>query len=358
MTDGECRHRTGHAPLAGHRLHRGVRSARPPARAVRRSEGTPVYTHLERTSQPMIRLAVRGPDARGTDEPCPCGRTYPRLPDGHLRPHRRHVHRPRREHLSQRHRGRTPRAAEGFGGEFRIIVSRRGAHGRAAGARGVRGPGDRSRGLRGKTLRERLQAQCGVHPSLELVPEGTIAPDGVQGPARDRRSRPLPSRRPSGWMYDSRDGSGSSGKRRSWRSSPASQPEARPEYGRSPASRCSASTRRRTSRTFRFEEIGLPGQYPYTRGPYPTMYRGRIWTMRQIAGFGTGEDTNGRFRYLIEPGADRAQRRLRHADADGLRLRRPALARRGGPRRGGRRHPRRHGGALRGHRPRDASPSR
>src|SRR5579872_1749976 len=41
-----------------------------------------------------------------------------------------------------------------------------------------------------------------------------------------------------------------------------------------------------------FDEIGLPGQYPYTRGPYPTMYRGRNWTMRQIAGFGTGSDTN------------------------------------------------------------------
>jgi len=51
-----------------------------------------------------------------------------------------------------------------------------------------------------------------------------------------------------------------------------------------------------------FDEIGWPGRYPYTRGPYPTMYRGRLWTMRQIAGFGTGEDTNGRFRYLIAQG--------------------------------------------------------
>src|SRR5262249_18051625 len=51
-----------------------------------------------------------------------------------------------------------------------------------------------------------------------------------------------------------------------------------------------------------FEEVGLPGQYPFTRGPYPTMYRGRNWTMRQIAGYGTGEDTNRRFRYLIEQG--------------------------------------------------------
>jgi len=49
-------------------------------------------------------------------------------------------------------------------------------------------------------------------------------------------------------------------------------------------------------------DIGLPGQYPYTRGPYPTMYRGRLWTMRQIAGFGTAEDTNRRFKYLIAQG--------------------------------------------------------
>jgi methylmalonyl-CoA mutase cobalamin-binding domain/chain len=50
------------------------------------------------------------------------------------------------------------------------------------------------------------------------------------------------------------------------------------------------------------EDIGLPGRYPFTRGPYPTMYRGKLWTMRQIAGFGTGSDTNKRFRYLIAQG--------------------------------------------------------
>jgi 2-hydroxyisobutanoyl-CoA mutase large subunit len=49
-------------------------------------------------------------------------------------------------------------------------------------------------------------------------------------------------------------------------------------------------------------DIGLPGRYPFTRGPYPTMYRSRLWTMRQIAGFGMGEDTNKRFNYLIEQG--------------------------------------------------------
>jgi methylmalonyl-CoA mutase N-terminal domain/subunit len=50
------------------------------------------------------------------------------------------------------------------------------------------------------------------------------------------------------------------------------------------------------------EDIGLPGRFPFTRGPYPTMYRSRTWTMRQIAGFGTGEDTNKRFKYLIAQG--------------------------------------------------------
>jgi methylmalonyl-CoA mutase N-terminal domain/subunit len=50
------------------------------------------------------------------------------------------------------------------------------------------------------------------------------------------------------------------------------------------------------------EEIGLPGEYPFTRGVYPSMYRGRLWTMRQFAGFGTAEETNKRFRYLLEHG--------------------------------------------------------
>ncbi len=48
--------------------------------------------------------------------------------------------------------------------------------------------------------------------------------------------------------------------------------------------------------------IGLPGEYPFTRGVYHSMYRGRLWTMRQFAGFGTAEETNERFRYLIDHG--------------------------------------------------------
>jgi len=50
------------------------------------------------------------------------------------------------------------------------------------------------------------------------------------------------------------------------------------------------------------DRIGLPGEYPYTRGVYPSMYRGRLWTMRQFAGFGTAEDTNARFHFLLRQG--------------------------------------------------------
>jgi methylmalonyl-CoA mutase N-terminal domain/subunit len=50
------------------------------------------------------------------------------------------------------------------------------------------------------------------------------------------------------------------------------------------------------------ERLGDPGEYPYTRGAYPSMYRGRPWTMRQYAGFGTAKETNARFKYLIENG--------------------------------------------------------
>ncbi len=50
------------------------------------------------------------------------------------------------------------------------------------------------------------------------------------------------------------------------------------------------------------EQLGFPGAYPFTRGVYPTMYRGRFWTMRQYAGYGTAEETNARFHYLLKAG--------------------------------------------------------
>ena len=54
---------------------------------------------------------------------------------------------------------------------------------------------------------------------------------------------------------------------------------------------------------WRYEDrLGYPGEFPFTRGPYPSMYRGRLWTMRMFAGFGRPEDTNARFKYLLEQG--------------------------------------------------------
>ena len=50
------------------------------------------------------------------------------------------------------------------------------------------------------------------------------------------------------------------------------------------------------------EQLGFPGEYPFTRGVHPTMHRGRLWTMRMFAGFGTAEETNARFKYLLEQG--------------------------------------------------------
>jgi methylmalonyl-CoA mutase N-terminal domain/subunit len=51
-------------------------------------------------------------------------------------------------------------------------------------------------------------------------------------------------------------------------------------------------------------DVGYPGRFPFTRGPQPTMYRGRLWTMRQFAGFGSPEDTNQRFKYLLQHGVN------------------------------------------------------
>ena len=68
--------------------------------------------------------------------------------------------------------------------------------------------------------------------------------------------------------------------------------------------------------------IAEPGQYPYTRGVHSTMYRSRLWTMRQFAGFGSADDTNARFKYLLEQAAGTkrehgALHRVRPPDPDG-----------------------------------------
>jgi methylmalonyl-CoA mutase N-terminal domain/subunit len=82
----------------------------------------------------------------------------------------------------------------------------------------------------------------------------------------------------------------------------ARQPESRPDYRTGSGLPVKRVYTPEDIADTPFEAIGLPGRYPFTRGPYPTMYRGRPWTMRQIAGYGTGEDTNRRFKYLIAQG--------------------------------------------------------
>src|SRR5437899_9671050 len=138
--------------------------------------GTPVYTQLERTSQPMIRL-VSGDLTQWTDEPNPCGRTYPRLPDG-LYGRIDDMFIVRGENIYPSAIEDTLRAIDGFGGEFRVIGSRREAMDefliRAEHAASHADPGLQAK-LRA-TLTERLRARPGVHPVVELVPEGTPPP--------------------------------------------------------------------------------------------------------------------------------------------------------------------------------------
>ena len=97
---------------------------------------------------------------------------------------------------------------------------------------------------------------------------------------------------------------------------------------------------------------GHPGVYPYTRGVYPSMYRGRLWTMRQFAGFGTAEETNERFRYLLAHGQDGLSTAFDMPSLMGYDSDDAAQRWRGRPRGRRRRHGRRHGDAVRRHRSR------
>jgi phenylacetate-CoA ligase len=173
MTNGECRHRTG-MHLWQDLVYTQVCDPVTWQPVPWGAEGTPVYTHLERTSQPMIRL-VSGDLARWTDEGCACGRTYPRLPDG-LYGRIDDMFIVRGENIYPGAIEDTLRAIEGFGGEFRVIISRREAMDelliRAEHA-ATHGAPDAKAAL-ARTMRERLRARLGVHPVIELVPEGEI----------------------------------------------------------------------------------------------------------------------------------------------------------------------------------------
>ena len=92
----------------------------------------------------------------------------------------------------------------------------------------------------------------------------------------------------------------------------------------------------------------LPGQWPYTRGPYASMYRSRLWTMRQFAGFGTAEDTNRRFKELLASGGNGLSTAFDMPTLLGRDSDDPLAKGEVGPGRGRHRHPGRHGDALRG----------
>ena len=169
MTNGECSHRTG-MHLWQDIVYTQVCDPQTFQPVPYGGEGTPVYTHLERTSQPMIRL-VSGDRASWTNDPCPCGRRYPRLPRG-LYGRIDDMFIVRGENIYPSAIEEVLRAIPGFGGEFRVIISRKQAmdellvrteHTRDADA-----------GTFEKSVRERLQARLGVRPRIELVPEGTI----------------------------------------------------------------------------------------------------------------------------------------------------------------------------------------
>ena len=88
-----------------------------------------------------------------------------------------------------------------------------------------------------------------------------------------------------------------------WKSATRPRRSARASSSRrSPASRTSRSTPPENVAVDDERDLGYPGVYPFTRGVYPSMYRGKLWTMRQFAGFGTAEETNERFRYLLDHG--------------------------------------------------------
>jgi len=173
MTNGECRHRTG-MHLWQDVVYTQVCDPETYEPVPYGDEGTPVYTHLERTSQPMIRL-VSGDRTRWTDEPCPCGRTYPRLPDG-LYGRFDDMIIVRGENIYPSAIEDTLRAIDGFGGEFQVIVSRREAMDELlVRAEAAAGFGDTARlGALRALMRERLRARLGVHPVVELVPHGTL----------------------------------------------------------------------------------------------------------------------------------------------------------------------------------------
>ena len=176
MSNAECRFRTG-MHLWQDMVYTQVCDPKTFIPVGYGSEGTPVYTHLERTSQPMIRL-VSGDLTSwvdGVDEPCPCGRTYPRLPRG-IYGRIDDMFIVRGENVYPAAIEDTLRAIEGFGGEFQVIISRKQTMDELlikAEYAATCADAAAQKNLQ-ELMRQHLRARIGVHPVVQLVPQGTL----------------------------------------------------------------------------------------------------------------------------------------------------------------------------------------
>ena len=173
MSNAECRFRTG-MHLWQDVVYAQVCDPKTFAPVDYGSDGTLVYTHLERTSQPMIRL-VSGDLTCWVNEPCRCGRTYPRLPKG-IYGRIDDMFIVRGENVYPAAIEDTLRAIEGFGGEFQVIVSRKQTMDelliKAEYASTCTDLAARNN--LEELMCQRLRARLGVHPIVQLVPQGSL----------------------------------------------------------------------------------------------------------------------------------------------------------------------------------------
>src|SRR6476661_3013187 len=132
------------------------------------------------------------------------------------------------------------------------------------------------------------------------------APKAKQNGQRNGRGKA--ANQDNGTLYDAAALRQVSEAEREWESGPVSQATARmPERAASVTTQSGMPIKRlytpEDSANLDFmRDLGFPGEYPYTRGAQPTMYRAKSWTMRMFAGFGTAEETNARFKYLLAQG--------------------------------------------------------
>ena len=129
---------------------------------------------------------------------------------------------------------------------------------------------------------------------------------GRKSPVKPPQARKARPRRPARKAAAARPAGAGADKRRwlegTWGKAVAKGPERKPAFGTTSGIALQPVYAASDVRPGLESRLGLPGEYPFTRGVQPTMYRGRFWTMRQYAGFGTAEESNKRYRYLLQSG--------------------------------------------------------